>query len=63
VCKEDQEEGCDCGTSRAGGDQKRPKSMTEQKAESEKEGGKNSSGKGNSYDTFFPSGEVQVEKS
>lgn len=44
-CKEDQEEGYDCGTSKAGGDQERPEIMTEEKAKSEKEGGRRAEGK------------------
>lgn len=35
-CKENQEKGCDCGTSKAGGDQKSPENTTDEKAESEK---------------------------
>lgn len=33
-CKENREKGCDCGTSKAGGDQKSPESMRDEKAES-----------------------------
>lgn len=60
-CKEDQEEGCDCGTSRAGGDQKRPEIMTEEKAESEEEGGRTAEGKGGSCMTLNFSLVVEIK--